>query len=258
MGCGESGTGCHGHGTGSDGRGTTWRVAVLGTLVAVMAALAPTSTAVAQDVGTVPLEGGTLDPWGGGVSPDAQLVVSDVVVTVEDGYDRVVFETTGEGEAGWDIAYEAVGETSEPVRLLVTITGTVTDPTAAGDVEPFTGDVPGAGGVVTSVADLGGADGTREFAVLLDQQVPYRVTRIGSPKAIAVDVAHVEGSAGGEDHAEDHEVDDEDAPVPAGGVEAGWGATDRWTVLAVTLSLVGLALVGYGVRDLRQRRRRTA
>jgi hypothetical protein len=53
-------------------------------------------------------------------SPDARLVVTQVRLSVHDGFDRVVFELSGEGAPGWHVGWAAEARkqaTDEPVEL---------------------------------------------------------------------------------------------------------------------------------------------
>ncbi len=122
------------------------------------------------------------------------LVVSEVRVGKHDGFERVVFETAGAGQAGWFASL-----TTEPrqpgsgfpidyegdIALWIAIRG-VSYPWDAGRPE-FDGYVAGQGGVITGVSNQKSYEGQHEFTIGLAREVPYSITWLDNPGRVVVD-----------------------------------------------------------------------
>jgi hypothetical protein len=128
------------------------------------------------------------------------LAVTDVRVATHDGFDRVVFETEGDGVPGWFVDYgEATSQGSgEPVEvdgevtLRVAVNMVTLPPDLPDDIEPWDGerlDGP-AGGVVAEVVDDTIFEGIHLFFVGLDAERSFVVERFDDPHRIVLDVLH--------------------------------------------------------------------
>jgi hypothetical protein len=176
--------------------------AVAAASVALMAVVLVPAIAVAQEDPSPANDwGATTDPWSGGQSADARLTVTDVSVTRYDGFDRVVFRTEGDGEAGWAAEY------GPPVRVTGAVALRSPSPVSLPRARVTTGAVHlrgrgrrPCGSVVLEVISDVVADGQHTFFIGLDETLPYRVVRIVEPKAIAIDF--IRGPAGEEDRGE--------------------------------------------------------
>jgi hypothetical protein len=127
------------------------------------------------------------------------LSVVDVRVGAHDGYDRIVFELGGEGNAGWRVGYDddPRGQGSgEPVdveggaTLAIVVEG-VGYPFDTG-VEEYGGPRRFAPGL-TSVreVDMGGVfEGYFDAFAGTREVLPFRVFRLESPQRVVIDVAH--------------------------------------------------------------------
>lgn len=206
---------------------TSMRRAVLvGVVVAATWALP--GAAVAQD----PLPG---DPTTGSSEEPAvgagQAAVVDVSVEVADGFDRVTFETEGDGQPGWFVLYEddpRSDGSGEPIAvdgdaaLRVVVSGVpLPDDTSA---TTFLDDVEGPdGSIVREVVNDTIFEGQHTFVVGLDEQVPYRIGRLRDPDRIVIDLV----------------VDE----MPVGGVDTGLGGTAATSSPAGPLGMVAVALI---------------
>ena len=122
------------------------------------------------------------------------LVVTNVRLGLHDGYERVVFETTGSGQAGW-----FAGLTNEPrqpgsgfpidydgeVALQIAIRGVVY-PWDANAAE-FEDSVPGHGGIITGISNQKTYEGQHQFTIGLQRAVPYSITWLDEPGRVVVD-----------------------------------------------------------------------
>jgi hypothetical protein len=128
------------------------------------------------------------------------LAVTDVRVATHDGFDRIVFETDGDGTPGWFAEYaEATAQGSgEPVEvegevtLRVAITMVTLPPDLPDDLAPWDGerlDGP-AGGVVLEVVEDTIFEGHHTFFVGLDDERPFLVERFDDPDRVVIDVLH--------------------------------------------------------------------
>ena len=125
----------------------------------------------------------------------SQLVVTDVRVGNHNGFERVVFEFTGEGSPGWFIDY-----TDKPLQqgsgnaidyegataLNVNIDGTVY-PFEKDMADPNLGSTPGAGGFITEVKSSGTFEGRSQFVVGLKERHPYSVQVLEEPTRLVID-----------------------------------------------------------------------
>lgn len=213
--------------------------------------------ATAQDAEPLPGDattGPSQDPGSGG-----GLSVVDVRVGTHDGFDRVTFESAGEGEFGWLVQYEeepvsdGSGEPIEfdgSVALRVVLTGAALPPDAT--AEPFLDDVAGPdGGVLNEVVNDTIFEGHHTFVLALDEQVPYRIGRLDDPARVVVDLVHPDEAPTDD---ETPAPTDDEAP-PEGPVDAGLGGGGSsalpWAITGGLLVLAGLGL-------LAARRRSTA
>jgi hypothetical protein len=228
-------------------------------MAAALLAVLPTA-AVAQDTDNDPSTWvTTTDSWISAGTADASLTVTDVWLTRLDGFDRLTFETRGDGEAGWSIRY--VGTPTSPesgatvpvtggATLEVTLTGIVPPGDEPDGTTAFSSDLPGAdGGAILEVVNDGSSAGQHTFFVGLDSQLPYRVVRVADPKGIVVDLVHAADAPDdvAEDADDDADDDAEEDVVPAGGVEAGWGGPATSPLGRATM-LSGLLLLLLGAR----------
>lgn len=153
---------------------------------------APTSSGT-QMLGTAASGSTTLNQ-----STIAELVVSDIRVAHHEGFDRVVFEFTGNGAPGYYIGFvdeprqQASGhpvEVGGEAYLEVNIEGT---PMGMGDPNsPWV--QPGSLGLSTGkIADVShGAvfEGQSQYFIGLDSEHPYSVTVLEDPTRLVIDIA---------------------------------------------------------------------
>lgn len=142
--------------------------------------------------------GDTDDSVAAGDGPPVTL--TDVRLGAHDGFDRIVFEVAGEGQAGWRVAYsdqpQAQGS-GFPVAvpgaaaLEITLTNMALPGDAPDGVEPWAGEdprtPPGAAVLDTLVEDTL-FEGQYTFFAGLDARRPFAVGLLGSPQRIVVDV----------------------------------------------------------------------
>lgn len=242
------------------------------TVVAVAALLLlPATAAIAQD---------SPAPIGGEASTEDRqnaeeraplVVVSDVRVGSHEGFDRVVFEIGGDGQAGWFIEYDddPVSDGSgEPVEvaggaaLRVSLTNIATPEDAPEGVDRWEGDVAGpAGGVVTEVVDDVVFEGMHTFFVGVDEERPFRVARLSDPQRVVIDIVSEPGEdqpATDDGDADADETDDDglaEEDTPVGGVATGLGGGAAPAPLALLATVLGLAVLAVGGLRLAWRRR---
>lgn len=165
------------------------------TMVATADGSSPSSS---NSVSTGPNALGEADSSMKTLRPEApsQLMVTGVRTGSHAGFDRVVFDLTGEGDPGWFIDY-----TSSPTQqgsghavkydgvtaLNVNIDGTVY-PFDLGLEDPQIGTVQGTGTLVTEVISAGTFEGRSQFVIGLDNQHPYSVTVLQDPHRLVIDV----------------------------------------------------------------------
>lgn len=128
------------------------------------------------------------------------VALTDVRLGAHDGFDRIVFEVAGEGEAGWQVGYtdqpQAQGSgAAVPVpgaaALEITLTNIALPGDAPGGVEPWEGQdsrtLPGAAVLDTLVEDTL-FEGRYTFFAGVDQRRPFAAGLLSSPQRIVVDV----------------------------------------------------------------------
>ncbi|MCZ2824721.1 MULTISPECIES: AMIN-like domain-containing (lipo)protein [unclassified Modestobacter] len=154
----------------------------------------------------------SIEPVGAGDVADSvvagtgePVVVTDVRLGAHPGFDRMVFEVAGEGEAGWRIGYtddpRAQGS-GAPVDvpgdavLGITLTNIALPADAPEGVQPWDGpdrqQVPGASALQALVEDTL-FEGQYTFFAGLDAERPFAVSRLSSPQRIVVDVLAQDG-----------------------------------------------------------------
>lgn len=123
------------------------------------------------------------------------LAVTGVQVASHDGFDRIVFDLTGDGQPGWFIDYTdspAQQGSGHPVTyqgstaLNFNIDG-VSYPFDLGIEDPGLGTVAGAGNV-TEVISVGTFEGRSQFVIGLTEQLPYSVQVLEDPQRVVVDI----------------------------------------------------------------------
>lgn len=128
------------------------------------------------------------------------VVLTDVRVGVHDGFDRIVFEFAGEGQASWQVGFTGAptsqgsgGPVEVPghVVLGIALTNVALPGDAPSGVRPWSGPErlePGSGAVLdTLVADTL-FEGRYAFFAGLDEQRPFAVGQLASPQRIVVDL----------------------------------------------------------------------
>jgi hypothetical protein len=128
------------------------------------------------------------------------LAVTDVRVATHGDFDRIVFETAGDGVPGWFVDFgeptaqgsgEVVDVEGEAV-LRVSIRMVTLPPDLPDDLEVWDGerlDGP-AGGVVTEVVEDSIFEGYHDFFVGLDGERPFLVDRFDGPSRVVIDIPH--------------------------------------------------------------------
>ncbi len=127
--------------------------------------------------------------------------VTDVRTGRHNGFDRVVFEIGGQGQAGWDIRYVDQARAAGSGRLIdvggdavlqVSLTNVALPQDAPAGVEPWHGperlQLPGTGPIVEVVEDTI-FEGVQTFFVGMTDRVPFQVNRFDSPQRVVLDVA---------------------------------------------------------------------
>lgn len=162
-------------------------------------AVSPTPTGDATPSPTPPFTADTEpDEAEGSGEP---ILVTDVTVTREDGFDRVVLDTGGGGEAGWFARYveepssagsghpvEVAGEAS----LQLTVTHSAMPPDAPEGVEPYDGPdriEPDDTEVVREVVNDTIFEGQHDFFVGTTHEAAFRVRR-GDGGTVVLEVLH--------------------------------------------------------------------
>ena len=127
-----------------------------------------------------------------------QRQVSDVRMARHDGFDRVVFDTVGEGKVGWSTYFtEAPVEQASglpihydgSVALEVNLTGVI-DEAESGYSYLDLGPMPGVGGAVNEVIAAVNWHGTSQFIVGLDAETPYSIQLLEDPQRVVIDILH--------------------------------------------------------------------
>ncbi|ANE03303.1 AMIN-like domain-containing (lipo)protein [Corynebacterium crudilactis] len=126
----------------------------------------------------------------------AQLMVTGVRIGSHSGFDRVVFDLTGQGDPGWFIDYTSNPTqqgSGNPIKftgdtaLNVNIDGTVY-PFDLGLEDPAIGTVDGSGSIVSQVISAGTFEGRSQFVIGLNGKHPYSVNVLQDPPRLVVDV----------------------------------------------------------------------
>jgi hypothetical protein len=128
------------------------------------------------------------------------VTVTDVRLAAHDGFDRIVFELAGEGEAGWRVAYTgdarsqgsgAEVEVPGDAVLGITLTNIALPGDAPADAEPW----EGAGRLTVADAAVLDAlvedtqfEGRYSFFAGLDARRPFAVAPLSSPQRIVIDL----------------------------------------------------------------------
>lgn len=127
--------------------------------------------------------------------------VTGVRLGRHNGFDRVVFDIGGQGQAGWDISYvdeaRAAGS-GRPIDvdgqaiLQVRLRNIALPPDAPAGVEPRDGPdrlaLPGTGPIVEVVEDTV-YEGVHTFFVGVTDRLAFQVNRLGAPQRVVIDVA---------------------------------------------------------------------
>ncbi|AJK67733.1 hypothetical protein B840_00465 [Corynebacterium marinum DSM 44953] len=130
--------------------------------------------------------------------PPHRRAVTNVRIGAHDGFDRVVFDTVGEGTVGWYTSYTTdpiMPEFGEPVdyegaiALDVNLTG-VYLPSEIGEAYPPIGTTPGAGGVVVEVVESLSYHQQSQFIIGLTEKLPYSIQILENPQRVVVDILH--------------------------------------------------------------------
>jgi hypothetical protein len=156
--------------------------------------------AVTDDGGVEPLAG---EPTTGPADADGEagtLAVTDVRLASHEGFDRIVFETEGDGVPGWFVEHgEATSQGSgAPVEVdgdanlrvaidLVTLPPDLPDHLQVWEGERLDGP---RGGVVAEVVEDTIFEGIHLFFVGLDRERGFVVDRLEDPDRVVVDVHH--------------------------------------------------------------------
>ncbi|TYP87870.1 AMIN-like domain-containing (lipo)protein [Blastococcus xanthinilyticus] len=159
----------------------------------------PEETAPSETAGALPFDANT-EPDTQEPSADARLTVSDIRITGEDGFDRVVLDLGGEGTPGWDVRY--VDSASAPGSgQAVDVAGNAVlqlELTGAGypydtGVEEYSGPVPLTSAdtsTVTEVVFQATYEGTTTAFVGAQERAPFRVYAEENPARVVIEVAH--------------------------------------------------------------------
>lgn len=130
--------------------------------------------------------------------PPHRRAVTYVRIGTHEGFDRVVFDTIGEGSVGWYTSYTTdpiMPEFGEPVEyegavaLDVNLTG-VYLPSEIGAAYPPIGTVSGTGGVVVEVVESLSYHQQSQFIIGLTEELPYSVQILEEPHRVVVDILH--------------------------------------------------------------------
>lgn len=130
--------------------------------------------------------------------PPHSRAVTGVRIATHETFDRVVFDTVGEGTVGWYTSYTTdpiTPEFGEPVAyegaiaLDVNLTG-VYLPSEIGEAYPPVGVVPGTGGVVVEVIHSLSFHQQSQFIIGLTEEVPYSIQILENPQRVVVDILH--------------------------------------------------------------------
>lgn len=130
----------------------------------------------------------------------AQLMIDDLRLGLQEGYDRVVLDLSGTGEVGWIVQY-AESPAMDGSGFPVDLAGDhVLQVVAQGMAYPEPGDTaydPGSllvdGGELLQVTEvLRGApfEGQVQVFIGTREQAPFRVFRLAGPERLVIDLQH--------------------------------------------------------------------
>ncbi len=175
--------------------------------VAVLDAMARELAIDAVDNGDGGLDAGEVLAPGIDTGPEEgeasgpMVSVTDVRLGRHNGFDRVVFDIGGQGQAGWDVRYVdearaagsgAVVDVGGHAVLQVSLQHIALPPEAPPGVEPWDGperlQLQGPGPVV-EVVEGTLFEGVHTFFIGLTERVPFQVNRFDSPQRVVLDVA---------------------------------------------------------------------
>jgi hypothetical protein len=128
------------------------------------------------------------------------VTVTDVRVASHDGFDRVVFEIGGDGQAGWGVYHQDEArsqgkgdevEVAGDIVLEIGLRNIAMPFDAPDDVEAWDGpdrlEGPGDGPVLEIVPDTI-FEGQHVFFVGLEAETPYRIQRLKDPQRVVIDL----------------------------------------------------------------------
>lgn len=129
------------------------------------------------------------------------LEVTNVRVGAHDGFDRVVFEFSGDGQPGWyatstpEPRLQGSGHLadypgSHAINVMINGTPYPFDLDIPEDEWPQTGPVAGAADTVQGVSFHGIFEATSQYVIGLDGPSAFSVTLLEEPTRVVVDVAH--------------------------------------------------------------------
>jgi hypothetical protein len=151
-----------------------------------------------RDVGPI-ARGDVADAEAAGDGP--AVVLTDVRVGAHRGFDRIVFEVAGEGQAGWQVGYHGDPRPAGPIEvpgeavLGIVLTNIAQPGDAPGVREPWSG--PGRLGldgtaVLETLVAGGLVEGRHTFLAGLDRRRPFAVGQLDSPPRVVVDLLEAE------------------------------------------------------------------
>jgi hypothetical protein len=132
----------------------------------------------------------------------ADLELVDVRVGTHEGFDRVVFEVSGEGQAGWftDLGERAIEDGSGDevdvaggAVLEVMLNAMAFPPDLPGPTVNWKGvriPAPAGAGVLTEVVGSVSFEGQQQVFIGLEEAVAYRIVRLEDPQRVAIDLLH--------------------------------------------------------------------
>lgn len=168
-----------------------------------VAADAPAATAEpAPADGAGPMQEGSTERQSAASSGTTTALLTDVRSAAHDGYDRVVFEFSGETVPGYDVQYadgnvtqdgsgttvEIAGDAGLTVRMSPAADADLTDPDAPRTYSGADRIATGRDGGVVELARIGGFEGVLTWAIGVAARADFTVSTLGSPARIVVDV----------------------------------------------------------------------
>ncbi|MBO9534184.1 MAG: hypothetical protein J7513_14530 [Solirubrobacteraceae bacterium] len=160
----------------------------------------PATSTPADDAG--PMQGGSTERQYAAASGTGTALLTGVREAPHDGYDRVVFEFSGESVPGYDVAYadgnvtqdgsgttvEIAGDARLTVRMSPAADADLTDPDAprtyTGPDRIATGNSSG----VVELARIGGFEGALTWAIGVRARTDFKVSTLTDPARIVVDL----------------------------------------------------------------------